>query len=144
MSVAGILKRKGKKVFIVSQTTAIPDAVDRMKRDKVGALVVSDDGHEIQGIISERDILHALASHGTALMGMAVEDIMTRRVEACRPDDSLKQIMSVMTQRRFRHMPVVDEDGLCGMVSIGDVVVQRLEDAELETNVARESFSLSR
>ncbi len=144
MSVAGILKRKGKKVFIVSQTTAIPDAVDRMKRDKVGALVVSDDGHEIQGIISERDILHALASHGAALMEMAVEDIMTRRVEACHPDDSLKQIMSVMTQRRFRHMPVVDEDGLCGMVSIGDVVVQRLEDAELETNVAREALILSR
>ncbi len=144
MSVERILKRKGRKVFTVSQAAPVPDAVDRMKREKVGALVVSDDGREIQGIISERDILHAVASHGAGLMEMSVRDIMTKRVEACHLEDSLKQIMSVMTNRRFRHMPVTDDDGLCGMVSIGDVVVQRLEDAELETNVAREALILSR
>ena len=144
MSVEGILRRKGRKVFTVSQAAPVPDAVDQMKRDKVGALVVSDDGHVIQGIISERDILDALASYGTGLWEMPVRDIMTKRVESCRPEDSLKQIMSVMTQRRFRHMPVADENGLCGMVSIGDVVVQRLEGSELETQVAREALILSR
>jgi predicted transcriptional regulator len=75
---------------------------------------------------------------------MTVQEIMTRRVESCRSADSLKQIMSIMTQRRFRHMPVVDDNGLCGMISIRDVVAQRLEDAELETNVAREALILSR
>lgn len=144
MSVEGILRRKGRKVLAIPQATPVPDAVDQMKRGKVGALLVSDDGHEIQGIISERDILHAFASYGAGLTEMSVQDIMTKRVEACHPADSLKQIMSVMTQRRFRHMPVVDDTGLCGMISIGDVVVQRLEDAELETNVAREALILSR
>lgn len=144
MSVERILKRKGRKVLTIPQATVVADAVDRMKRERVGALVVSDDGRNIQGIISERDILHALASHGAALLEMAVRDIMTTRVEACEPGDELKQIMSTMTNRRFRHMPVVDDQGLCGMVSIGDVVVQRLEDAELETNVAREALILSR
>lgn len=144
MSVEGILRRKGRKVITIPQATAVPDAVDRMKRDRVGALVVSEDGHNIQGIVSERDILHAFASYGAGLVEMSVQDIMTKRVEACRPEDSLKQIMSVMTQRRFRHMPVVDDNGLCGMVSIGDVVAQRLENAELETNVAREALILSR
>ena len=144
MSVERILKRKGRKVFTVPQAIPVPDAVDRMKRERVGTLVVSDDGRTIQGIISERDILHALASYGAGLMEMSVRDIMTKRVEACQLEDSLKQIMSTMTNRRFRHMPVVDDGGLCGMVSIGDVVVQRLEDAELETNVAREALILSR
>ncbi len=144
MSVERILKRKGRKVLTIPQATAVADAVDRMKRERVGALVVSDDGRGIQGIISERDVLHALASHGAGLLEMSVRDIMTTRVEACAPDDDLKRIMSTMTNRRFRHMPVVDDEGLCGMVSIGDVVVQRLEDAELETSVAREALILSR
>lgn len=144
MSVEEILKHKGRKVLTVLQASSVPHAVTRMKREKVGALVVSDDGRTIQGIVSERDILHALASHGAGLMEMSVHDVMTTRVEACRPEDSLKHVMSVMTNRRFRHMPVVDDDGLCGIVSIGDVVVQRLADAELETNVAREALILSR
>ena len=73
-----------------------------------------------------------------------ISTIMTRRVESCTLDASLKQVMSVMTLRRFRHMPVMDDGGLCGMISIGDVVKQRLEEAELETNVAREALILSR
>jgi CBS domain-containing protein len=144
MSVAGILNKKGSRVLTVLQTTPIPEAIDRMKRERVGALVVSDNDRDIQGIISERDVLHALASNGAELLTMKVEDIMTRRVESCVRQDNVKRVMSVMTQRRCRHMPVVDDDGLCGMISIGDVVKQRLEEAELETNVAREALILSR
>ncbi len=144
MTVAGILNKKGGAVLTVSQTAQIADAVAKMHRERVGALVVSSDNRTIQGIISERDILAALATHGAALMNMKVEDIMTRRVESCTPEDSLKRVMSTMTQRRFRHMPVIGDDGLCGMISIGDVVKQRLEEAELETNVAREVLILSR
>ncbi len=144
MSVAGILNKKGSRVLTVLQTTPIPEAIDRMKRERVGALVVSDNDRDIQGIISERDVLHALASNGAELLTMKVEDIMTRRVESCVRQDNVKRVMSIMTQRRCRHMPVVDDDGLCGMISIGDVVKQRLEEAELETNVAREALILSR
>lgn len=144
MSVAGILDKKGARVLTVRQTTTIPEAIDRMKRKKVGALVVSDNGRDIQGIFSERDVLHALAQYGAAFLAMKVEDIMTRRVESCVPQDNVKRVMSIMTQGRFRHMPVVGDDGLCGMISIGDVVKQRLEEAEIETNVAREALILSR
>ncbi len=144
MSVAGILNKKGSRVLTVLQTTPIPEAIDRMKRERVGALVVSDNDRDIQGIISERDVLHALASNGAELLTMKVEDIMTRRVESCVRQDNVKRVMSIMTQHRCRHMPVVDDDGLCGMISIGDVVKQRLEEAELETNVAREALILSR
>ncbi len=144
MSVAGILNKKGSRVLTVLQTTPIPEAIDRMKRERVGALVVSDNGRDIQGIVSERDVLNALASSGAELLTMKVEDIMTRRVESCVRQDNVKRVMSIMTQRRCRHMPVVDDDGLCGMISIGDVVKQRLEEAELETNVAREALILSR
>lgn len=144
MTVTGILNRKGGAVLTVSQTAPISEAIEKMHREKVGALVVSIDNRTLQGIVSERDVLAALATRGAALMNLKVEDIMTRRVESCTPDDSLKRVMSIMTERRFRHMPVLNDDGLCGMVSIGDVVKQRLEEAELETNVAREVLILSR
>lgn len=144
MNVTGVLNKKGSAVLTVLQTAPISEAIEKMHREKVGALVVSHDGKTLQGIVSERDVLAALATVGAALMNLKVEDIMTRRVKYCAPDDSLKQVMSIMTQRRFRHMPVMDDDGLCGIVSIGDVVKQRLEEAELETNVAREVLILSR
>lgn len=144
MSVGEILHKKGKKVISVPSTTPIMEAVGRMRREKVGALVVSSDGHSVDGIISERDVLNALATEGTALLDHTVADIMTRRVELCGPEDNTKQIMAIMTQRRFRHMPVIDDNGLCGMISLGDIVKQRLEEAEIETNVAREALIFSR
>jgi CBS domain-containing protein len=144
MTIAGILNKKGTRVLTVLRTTPVLEAVDRMKREKIGALVVSDNGRDIQGIVSERDVLHALASNGAGLLTMKVEDIMTRRVESCVPQDNVKRVMSIMTQHRCRHMPVVDDDGLCGMISIGDIVKQRLEEAELETSVAREALIFSR
>lgn len=144
MSVKEILNKKGARVLTVPQATAIPDAIERMKREKIGSLVVSDNGRDIHGIISERDVLSALAEQGAGLLTMTVADIMTRRVECCAPEDNIKHVMAVMTQHRFRHMPVVGDDGLCGIISIGDVVKQRLEDSEIETNVAREALILSR
>lgn len=144
MSVSEILHKKGNKVINVPPTTSVMEAVARMSRERVGALVVSSDGRSVEGIISERDVLNALAAKGAVLTNHTVADIMTRRVEICGPDDDTKQIMAIMTQRRFRHMPVVNENGLCGMISIGDIVKQRLEEAEIETNVAREALIFSR
>ena len=144
MSVAEILRKKGSRVLTVPQTAPVLEAASRMTHDRIGALVVSKNGRDIQGIVSERDVLHALGRCGADVMTMKVEDIMTRRVETCVPQDDVKRVMSIMTQHRCRHMPVVDHGRLCGMISIGDIVKQRLEEAELETNVAREALIFSR
>lgn len=144
MNVAAILRKKGTRVVTVPETMPILEAVCRMTYDRIGALVVCKDGRNIQGIVTERDVLHALAGNGAELMTMKVEDIMTRHVESCTPQDDVKHVMSLMAQHRFRHMPVVGDNGLCGMISVADIVKQRLEEGEPESDVAREALIFSR
>lgn len=144
MNVAAILRKKGTRVVTVPETMPILEAVCRMTYDRIGALVVCKDGRNIQGIVTERDVLHALAANGAGLMTMKVEDIMTRHVESCTPQDDVKHVMSLMAQHRFRHMPVVGDNGLCGMISVADIVKQRLEEGEPESDVAREALIFSR
>ena len=143
MIVGEILKKKGKRVLTVKETAPVLEATSRLTRDQIGALVVSSTGRDIQGIISERDVLHALGRYGADLMTMKVEDIMTRHVETCAPHDDVKQVMSMMAQHRCRHLPVVGENGLCGIISVRDVVRQRLAGGERETDVAREALVFS-
>lgn len=144
MTVRGILKRKGREVIVVHRRTLVSDAIAKMRRRSVGALVISQDGREIQGIVTERDMVHALAAQGVdKLLSMTVAGVRSRPVEVCRPNDSVKRIMGIMTRRRVRHMPVVDDNGLCGIVSIGDVVKQRLAETELEVDVIRETLMIS-
>ena len=143
MNVAGILKKKGRRVLTVPQTAPVSQAATRLIQDRIGVLVVSGNGRDIQGIVSERDVLHALCSYGVDLVTMKVDDIMTRHVETCTPHDDVKHVLSMMTQHRFRHMPVVGENGLCGIISIRDIVKYRLEEGERETDVAREALVLS-
>jgi len=112
MNVAEILKKKGNRVVTVPETAPVLEAVSRMAYDRIGALVVSRDGRNIEGIITERDVLLALAGNGAGLATMKVEDIMTRYVVSCTSQDDLKHVMSLMAQHRFRHMPVVGEIGL--------------------------------
>ena len=104
------------------------------------ALIISPDGKSVIGILSERDILHALAEHGTALLALKAEDLMTREVVTCSREDTLQSVMVKMTQRRIRHLPVVEQGQLAGIVSIGDAVKSRLEEVELEANVLRDSY----
>jgi len=144
MNVAEILKKKGTRVVTVPETMPVLEAVCRMTYDRIGALVVSRDGRNIEGIITERDVLHALAGNGAGLATMKVEDIMTRYVESCSPQDDLKHVMSLMAQHRFRHMPVVGENGLCGIISVADVIKQRLQEGEPESEVAREALNFAR
>jgi CBS domain-containing protein len=144
VSVAGILRKKGSRVLTVPQTAPVLDAASRMTHDRIGALVVSNNGRNIQGIVSERDVLHALGRCGADVMTMKVEDIMTRYVETCAPQDDVKHVMSMMAQNRCRHMPVVGENGLCGIISVRDIVNQRLEEGESEVVVAREALIFSR
>jgi CBS domain-containing protein len=103
-----------------------------------GAMIVSDDGRSIDGIISERDLAYALAAHGSELPTIAVSKLMTRVVVVCSPEDSINDVMKLMTQRRIRHLPVKDGDQLVGIISIGDVLKHRLGEVELEANVLRD------
>ncbi|HLJ64090.1 MAG TPA: CBS domain-containing protein [Stellaceae bacterium] len=137
MNVEAILKGKGRLVRMVRPEVDLREAVALLRRHAIGALVVSRDGERVEGIISERDIVLALADHGMALLEQRVETIMSRRITACRPDDDIADLMGLMTERRIRHLPVIDEGRLCGIVSIGDVVKSRLDEVEYEASSMR-------
>jgi CBS domain-containing protein len=139
MNVEHILARKGREVRTIAPDASLGDALRRLRAERIGALIVSTDGARIEGILSDRDILYAIADHGTAVLGESVGGAMTAKVLTCSRDGRVSRIMALMTDRRIRHVPVVDEDGrLCGMVSIGDVVKQRLDEIETEANALRE------
>lgn len=138
MNVNDILKAKGRDVATVAPDTTVTDAVRLLHRRGIGALVVSADGNRLDGILSERDIVHALAAHGAAVLDRRVVELMTRRVVTCTPNDTIAELMGEMTRRRIRHLPVVDRGRLAGLVSIGDVVKNRLEEMESETTSLRQ------
>jgi len=145
MTVQGLLMRKGARVYFAHGSTPVADAIDKMLRARIGALVVSRDGHAIDGLVTERDIIRSLAARGVRLgLELTVADVMTRPVHTCAPEDRLRWVLATMTRRRLRHMPVVRDGDLCGIVSIGDVVKHRLEEAEMEARVAREAFVIAR
>jgi CBS domain-containing protein len=133
MSVRAILKIKGYGVVTVGSNETLRDVVATLSRERVGAVVVSDDGATVAGIVSERDIIAALAEYGAALLELTASDIMTKSVSVARIDMNIDQVLDIMTQGRFRHMPVLENARLAGLVSIGDAVKARLEMLENET-----------
>ena len=135
MQVQELLDRKGTNVETTKPGSTVVFAVSRMRLSGVGALVVSEDGRSINGILDEREIVWSFAQHGRALADLHVRDIMRREVVTCAPTDSLKDVMAKMTVKRVRHLPVVEHGTLVGLVSIGDIVKSRLEDLELEASV---------
>jgi CBS domain-containing protein len=144
MHVAEILKAKGNKVVTIRPDLSIEHLAQRLKLEGIGAAIVSQDGASIDGIISERDIVRALAEYGAAgLTDKTAADLMTKAVVTCAPEDTISHVSKVMTKRRIRHLPVVEHQNLIGIVSIGDVVHYRLDELELETNVLRD-YAVSR
>ena len=133
MSITTILNRKGDDVLTIDGGATLHDAVARLAEVGVGALVVSGDGRTVEGIISERDIVAALARHGESCLQRSVAETMTRHVTTCAPDAAVNAVMATMTHRRMRHIPVVDDGELRGIVSIGDVVKFRIDELEAET-----------
>jgi CBS domain-containing protein len=103
----------------------------------IGALVVSNDGEAVDGILSERDIVAALAVYGNELLSLRVGEVMTRPVVTCKPEDGVAELMAEMTNRRIRHFPVIRHNQLCGIVSIGDLVKSRLDEIEFEASSMR-------
>ena len=140
MNVDGILRAKGAAVVTIRPDATVADLVQGLREERIGAMVVSEDGRSVLGIISERDVVRGLAERGTRIMEAPVADLMTRDVISCTPRDTVKQVMAEMTRRRVRHLPVIADGALCGIVSIGDVVKNRLEEMETETNVLREAY----
>jgi CBS domain-containing protein len=140
MKVASILKAKGASVATTPPDATVSAVVWDLRLKGIGALVVSEDGTTVLGLISERDIVHALAEHGARLLGLRVSQLMTRSVVTCTPEDSITTVMALMTRHRVRHIPVVEDGKLRGIVSIGDVVKHRLDELEMEANIIREAY----
>jgi CBS domain-containing protein len=137
MNVETILRNKGSWVATIRPDATIAEAVERLNRERIGALVVSEEGNSVDGMLSERDIVAALAEYGDDLLSRSVDQIMTRNVITCDPTDTVQELMAEMTNRRFRHFPVVRDGRLCGIVSIGDLVKNRLDEVEFEANSLR-------
>jgi CBS domain-containing protein len=137
MNVETILGTKGRAVATIRPEDTVGAAVKALVSGNIGALVASEDGEHVDGIVSERDIVHALARHGDALLALTVAEVMTRSVVTCDPTESVAELMAEMTNRRIRHLPVVQNGLLCGIVSIGDVVKNRLDEIEYEARSLR-------
>lgn len=139
MKIADILATKGSTVHTVLPWLTVGEVVDRLSRTGVGALLVCDENRAIAGIVSERDIVRALGRHGAALLTMPVSEVMTKWVNTCQADETVAHAMARMTTGRYRHLPVVDQGELVGMVSIGDLVKNRVREMEMETGVLRDA-----
>jgi CBS domain-containing protein len=137
MNVEQILRNKGNWVATIRSGATVAEAIDLLNRERIGALVVSDDGEAVDGLLSERDIVIALDRHGADLLSCLVGEVMSHTVVTCDPEDSLGDLMAEMTDRRIRHFPVVAGGRLCGIVSIGDLVKSRLDEVEFEANSLR-------
>lgn len=131
MLVSDILKAKGSEVVAVSPSLPVSDAAKLLAEKRIGSVLVLN-GQKIAGILSERDIVRTLAAEGASCLDSPVSRLMTSRVVTCRPDQSISEVMELMTSGRFRHVPVVADGRLVGMISIGDVVKWRLEEAQEE------------
>ena len=138
MNVARILKDKGRGVSTASSDTAMRRIVETMAAERIGALVVCDKDRRVEGIISERDVVRMIAANGASFLDQPVSLYMTKNVRTCTEHDTCDFLMEEMTAHRFRHMPVVEGSRLIGIVSIGDVVKQRIAMAELEAASMRE------
>ena len=132
MNVEAILSNKGRAVATIRPDAPITAALAALTERNIGALVVSADGEAVDGIVSERDIVRGLADRGGAFLAEEVAAAMTQRVVTCSPQDTVADLMALVTNRRFRHLPVVEDGRLCGIVSIGDLVKSRLDDIEHE------------
>lgn len=132
MRINDVLRRKGGDVVTVKPDETVQRLLQLLAEHGIGALVVSRDGGSVDGIVSERDVVRQLHSRGPSILSVSVSEIMTTTVETCDVDADTQALARKMTDRRIRHVPVVHEGRLCGIVSIGDVVKQRLDELQTE------------
>ncbi len=132
-----ILREKGREVYSVAESATLKEAAELLDVRRVGAMVILNEAGHLIGVISERDIVRQVARSGAAALKSTVADAMTRQVVTARPGDTIEQAMNRMTDRRIRHLPVVDGNQLLGVVSIGDLVARRLAEATAEVAAIR-------
>jgi CBS domain-containing protein len=137
MNVATILKQKGRSVATVAPTASVQEVAKRLAQRRIGALVVVGSRGQIEGIVSERDVIRALSETGAGCLVRPVAETMTRQVVTCQETDTLDEMMAMMTQGRFRHVPVVTDGDLVGIISIGDVVKHHVAEIEMEATAMR-------
>jgi CBS domain-containing protein len=138
MTVRTILAAKGRDVISIDPGASLADAAKLLAEKRIGAVLVLGADRRMVGIISERDIVQALAARGAAVLGEAVSGTMTRKVEICNEGETISSIMERMTEGKFRHLPVLDQGHLAGIISIGDVVKHRLREMERESAAMRD------
>ena len=138
MNVKAILAAKGGEIVCIEPTADLAAATQLLSANRIGAVLIRGAGGHIAGILSERDIVRALSEHGSAALTLPVGQVMTRNVTTCTEDDNIANIMERMTAGKFRHMPVVSKGHLVGLISIGDVVKQRVGEIEGESNALRD------
>lgn len=138
MTVKAILSRKGREVVTIAPTASLFEAAKLLADRRIGAIVVTGADHRVAGILSERDIVRTIGQRGASALDENVAAVMTRKVTTCNEADTVVAIMERMTAGKFRHMPVVEQGRLIGVISIGDVVKHRVEEIEGETNALRE------
>ena len=137
MTIAAILKGREGQVIAIGGDAKVSEAIGLLADKRIGALPVVEDGRVV-GIFSERDVIYCLASAGAAALDKRVADVMTAPAQAVAPNQGVLAALSLMTQRRFRHLPVIDGDSLVGFVSIGDLVKYRIDKIEAEAEALRE------
>lgn len=137
MNVATILKEKGRAVSTAPPDATLLDVAAKLSAKRIGSIVIVGDSGQVAGIVSERDIIRAIAARGTAALGCPVAEIMTRDIVSCRESTTVDELMSTMTQGRFRHLPVIEDGRLAGIVSIGDVVKNHIAEVEMEVSAMR-------
>jgi len=138
MLVAHILNEKGRDVVSIRPEATLQDAAAVLTRHRIGALIVRGESGTLLGIISERDIVRAVAEHGQAALDLAVSTRMTADVAVCDESSTIAEIMETMTRYRFRHLPVIRDGKISGIISIGDVVKSRIDETLRETEALKE------
>jgi CBS domain-containing protein len=138
MNVAAILKQKGRAVTTARPTVTLMDVANKLAAKRIGAIVIVGAEGEVAGIISERDIIRALSMQGSACLTLPVSQSMTKKVVTCKETDTFHELMAMMTERRFRHLPVVTNGALVGIISIGDVVKHYVVEMRTEATAIRE------
>jgi CBS domain-containing protein len=136
MFVSDILAEKGRHVFSAAPQATVAEIAEQLSTRRVGSVLVLQD-NEVIGVVSERDLVRAMAQHGAAALDKAAREIMTTDVVTCDPDDTIEQVMATMTRGRFRHLPVMRHGELLGLVSIGDVVKARLTETQVEAEALK-------
>jgi CBS domain-containing protein len=143
MDVAAILRQKGRAVTTASPATTLLEIGNKLAAKRIGAIVIVGAKGAVAGIISERDIIRCLAVHGSDCLTRPVSESMTREVITCQESDTLDELMAMMTTRRFRHLPVMTDGALVGIVSIGDVVKHHVAEVTMEATAMREYITHS-